>query len=319
MHTLIFDRRQIRLAYENNCLLIRQPELPPRTIPLNHIRKIVCLHSVELSTALLGQLWQRGIDFVVLNNRYSERSLAIFPNQQLQVARRCQQYAWQQHSWFALRLAKSLCLKRIEANQKLLAKAPSTTTHYLQAAAQSINQCQHIKTLRGIEGAVQRHIFAYWRQQLPAHLGFEKRQRRPATDPVNALLSLTYTLTHHEAVRQCTAAGLDPQLGFYHRMVSGRHSLACDIMEPIRPYCEAWVMQQFMSNTFNRSYFSINKQTGAAMLGKKGRSLFYQLIELEMPSWSEKLQQLAQWVCQEIDEYNEVEHHAHSTMVFDSI
>lgn len=319
MHTLIFDRRHLRLAYENNCLVVRQPELPPRSIPLHHIRKILCAHSVELSTALLGQLWQRGIDFIVLNSRYSDRSFALFPNQQQQVARRCQQYAWQQHSWFSLRLAKNLCLKRITAYQQSLPALCHANETFLHNATQNVQRCNNVKTLRGIEGALQRYIFAYWRQQLPSSLGFIKRQRRPPKDPVNAMLSLTYTLAHHEAVRQCTAAGLDPQLGFYHKIVSGRHSLACDLMEPIRPYCEAWVMQQFLNNTFNSSYFSIDKRTGAAMLGKKGRSLFYSLIELEMQRWGEELQALAQWVCQEIDEYSEVEHHAHTTMVFDSI
>src|SRR5690554_3385802 len=107
MHTLIFDRHKISLEYENHCIIIRQPETPPRSIPLSHVRKIICLHSVELTTSLLGQLWQRKIDFISLNNRYSERSFALFPNQQQQVERRCLQYTWQQHEELCLPLAKS--------------------------------------------------------------------------------------------------------------------------------------------------------------------------------------------------------------------
>lgn len=61
MHTLIFDRHNISLEYENNCVIIRQPDIGPRSIPLRHVRKVMCVHSVQLSTSLLGQLWQRGI------------------------------------------------------------------------------------------------------------------------------------------------------------------------------------------------------------------------------------------------------------------
>src|SRR5690554_1574199 len=74
MHTLVFDRRDISLEYENQCLIVRQPDALPRSIPLTHIRRVLCLHSVRLTTSLLGQFWQRGIDFVAINSRYSERS-----------------------------------------------------------------------------------------------------------------------------------------------------------------------------------------------------------------------------------------------------
>ncbi len=64
---------------------------------------------------------------------------------------------------------------------------------------------------------------------------FEKRNRRPPPDPVNALLSLGYALlvrTWHVAL---AGAGFDPYLGFYHRPRHGRPALALDMMEPYRP------------------------------------------------------------------------------------
>ncbi|MGD9535546.1 MAG: CRISPR-associated endonuclease Cas1 [Alphaproteobacteria bacterium] len=69
---------------------------------------------------------------------------------------------------------------------------------------------------------------------LPA-FRFDKRNRRPPEDPVNALLSLGYALlarTWHVAL---AAAGFDPYLGFYHRPRHGRPALALDMMEPYRP------------------------------------------------------------------------------------
>lgn len=319
MHTLIFDKRNISLAYENSSLIIRQEKSPPRSIPLSHIRKIVCLHSVQLSTQLLGQLWQRGIDFITLNSRYSERCFALYPNQQQQIARRCLQYTWQQEESFCLPLAKLLCQHRLKNTVKIInGYGNNTLVTTLNNSQNAIKQCDNLSTLRGIEGAMQRQLFDYWRQQVPINLGFNKRVRRPPTDPINALLSLTYTLVMHEAIRQCKAAGLDSQLGFYHRVSFGRHSLACDLMEPTRPYCEEWVMHCFKEGLFEKGNFSFNSQ-GACFLGKDGREVFYIAIDEQLGLWQKQLQATARWISKRIDKQASEVDHANGTLVPNTI
>lgn len=301
MHTLIFDRHNISLEYENQCIIIRQADAPPRSLPLSHVSKIMCLHSVQLTTSLLGQLWQRGIDFITLNNRYSERSFALYPNQQQQVKRRCLQYAWQQDEDLCLPIAKALCQHRLVCNLRLLKATLTDNLHtVLKEGHTAMAQCNSLNALRGIEGATQRQIFEYWRQRLPVELGFNKRVRRPPTDPVNAVLSLAYTILLQEGIRQCTAAGLDSQLGVYHRTTSGRHSLACDLIEPLRPACEQWVMQCFINKTLDLRHFtaSTNKP---CLLGKRGREIFYQAINPELIVWQRQLKATARWLSRTVD------------------
>lgn len=311
MHTLVFDRHNIDLEYENNCLIIRQPDSISRSIPFTHIRKIICLHSTKLSTSLLGQLWERGIDFVVLNSRYSERSFALYPQQQKQVERRCVQYAWQQNEAACLHLAKALCQHRIICNQRILAATASPALRLaLITSYQNIANCVSLTELRGIEGSIQRQIFSHWREQLPPELGFTKRQRRPPPDPVNGLLSLTYTLVMQEAIRQCTAAGLDSQLGFYHRIAFGRHSLACDVMEPVRPFCEQWVVRCFTEKTLDRRHFvGLNSPGKPCFLGKRGREIYYQAIAPQLVVWQRQLKATAHWLNLHINQLTFKEHH----------
>lgn len=302
MHTLIFDKRSITLEYENQCLLVRQPEAAPRSIPLRHINKIICLHSIQLTTQLLGQLWERGITFVTLNNRYAKRSFAITPNQHNQIARRCVQYQWQQSENLCLPIAKEICRHRIAANLKII-KDDSALLESLRNSRRIMLYCSTLNKLRGAEGIAQRNIFNYWRQKLPQKLNFTKRQKHPAPDPVNALLSLTYTLVYQEAIRQCIAAGLDSQLGFYHRTNFGRDSLACDIMEPVRPFCEQWVFEQFINGTFNLNHFTKPTSTQTpCLMGKQGRTIFYQNIDAPMKLWQRKLQANARWLSRKIDQ-----------------
>jgi CRISPR-associated protein Cas1 len=64
---------------------------------------------------------------------------------------------------------------------------------------------------------------------------FNGRNRRPPRDPVNALLSLAYSLLAKDLTIVCHAVGFDPFLGFYHQPRFGRAALALDLMEPFRP------------------------------------------------------------------------------------
>jgi CRISPR-associated protein Cas1 len=64
---------------------------------------------------------------------------------------------------------------------------------------------------------------------------FEGRNRRPPRDPVNALLSLAYSMLAKELTGVIHAVGLDPFLGFLHQPRYGRPALALDLMEEFRP------------------------------------------------------------------------------------
>jgi CRISPR-associated protein Cas1 len=64
---------------------------------------------------------------------------------------------------------------------------------------------------------------------------FRGRNRRPPRDPVNALLSLGYSLLAKDFTIACQAVGLDPYLGFFHLPRPGRPALPLDLMEPFRP------------------------------------------------------------------------------------
>jgi CRISPR-associated protein Cas1 len=95
---------------------------------------------------------------------------------------------------------------------------------------------------------------------------------------VNACLSLGYTLLHHEAVREAQVVGLDPMLGVLHTPLRGRESLACDLVEPLRPHVDEWVWQSFATRALRGEHFS-TLADGSCLMGKAGRALFYQRFE----------------------------------------
>ncbi len=138
-----------------------------------------------------------------------------------------------------------------------------------------------IPTLSGIEGAAAATYFPALAVLFPAPARFSGRNRRPPRDPANAVLSLGYTLLTFDAAREAALAGLDPLVGFLHALSPGRPSLACDLVEPLRPRIDLWTIGLFRSGTLRADHFRVDGE--ACLLGKAGRSILLAAWEDEAP------------------------------------
>lgn len=304
MTTLIIDHRNVSLDYEQDCLLIRQPDQAPRSLPLARLQRILCMHGVNVSTRLIGHCQRLGVDFIVINSRHSELSFAVHANHLRQARRRISQYRLATRPDESLPLAKRLIRHKLKVACRTLQQQAADPQReaaiaILECQTRQVAGCSDAAQLLGHEGSAQRSLFDYWRQRLPSELGFVRRQRRPPPDPVNALLSLSFTLMYQESIRQCLVHGLDPWLGIYHQEAAGRLSLACDLMEPLRPLIEAWVVSLFLDNELDRRHFS--RQENACLLGKAGRELYYTLWHAQLPDWSRRLAHYAALLARYLD------------------
>ncbi len=108
-----------------------------------------------------------------------------------------------------------------------------------------------IDEIRGTEGDSARVYFEHFSQMTPAPppgLAFTTRSRRPPRDPINALLSLFYSILTHDCASAISATGLDPSVGFFHEERPGRPSLALDLVEEFR----APLVDRFVITLINR-------------------------------------------------------------------
>ena len=111
----------------------------------------------------------------------------------------------------------------------------------LRRLARQTPHAATVQQLLGLEGEAAGIYFACFERMLAADteggvatFSFATRNRRPPTDPVNALLSLAYALLTRAFTTTISSTGLDPYMGFYHRPRHGRPALALDVMEPFR-------------------------------------------------------------------------------------
>jgi CRISPR-associated protein Cas1 len=112
---------------------------------------------------------------------------------------------------------------------------------------------------------------------------FNSRNRRPPRDPVNALLSLAYSMLAKDLTIVTQAVGFDPYQGFYHQPRFGRASLALDLMEPFRPLiADSAVLSAINTRMVGAADFVRAGQSVA--LTPNGRKAFFRAYEQRMDS-----------------------------------
>lgn len=133
-------------------------------------------------------------------------------------------------------------------------------------------------TLLGLEGAGTAFYFGVFGRLLKGEWNFERRQRRPPRDPVNALLSFGYVLLMNQAASAVSVVGLDPYVGFLHSSQYGKPALALDVIEPFRPVVVDSVVLTVLNNRMLTEK-DFREELGAWRLTEDGRRTFLTRFE----------------------------------------
>ena len=296
MTSLYVDRRGVELKAEGEALVFTENGERVGTVPLHPLTRVFLRGDVKLTASLLGKLGEHGIGVVVLSGRKGAPSL-LLGRPHNDASRRIAQYRLSLDEAFCLRFSRAIVTAKVQGQLDFVRerRAADPMHRYVLTTCEKrltgmigqIDAQARISSLRGLEGAAAAAYFEALAEILPESLHFGGRNRQPPRDPVNAVLSLTYTLLHAEAVLALYGTGLDPFIGFYHTLNFGRESLACDIMEALRPQADRFVLSLFRQETLTTDDFT--KADGASLLGKAGRARYYAAYETQAESFRRQL------------------------------
>jgi len=295
MSSLYLDRKNLAVKLDGQALALYEDDVKKGTVPLHLLDRVVLRGNVQLESRLLGALSERNIGLLVLSGRNTEATAMLAARSHNDSTRRLGQYRTSLDEDLRKPLARWLVLVKVRNQQRMLRDALAARVdlrHPLTAALQTLNgvigQLREdtfdlpLASLRGFEGAAAAAYFGGYVHLFADSLNFTGRKKRPPPDPVNVCLSLGYTLLHYDAVRACHTGGLDAMLGFYHDVSFGRESLACDLMEPLRPLMDRWVWQLFRERQLRVEHFS--NDNGRCQMNKAGRQCFYGFYESQAGS-----------------------------------
>ena len=173
--------------------------------------------------------------------------------------------------------------------------------------ADALRGAETIEDARQLEASAAALYFGSWsgraecaptfaakdRRRIPPHWSCYEGRRsvlassssnRKAERPVNALLNYCFALLEAEAILACQAVGLDPGLGIVHADARARASMALDLIEPVRPEVEGFVLDMVERRTFRKAEFTETSDGHVRLLAP----LTHELAET-MPLWARSL------------------------------
>ncbi|MFO1126820.1 MAG: CRISPR-associated endonuclease Cas1 [Rhodospirillales bacterium] len=250
--------QRARIGKEAETLKIEVEDEPATTARLIDVSQLVLVGNVSITTPALHELMRRDIPV----SWYSSGGWFIghtggtgHRNVELRTA----QYRASFDPTQCLALARGLVAAKLRNGRTLLRRnwrdgdAPAGLLDDLKRQAEHALRVGNLAALLGIEGSGGAVYFRH----LPGVLkrgadepafDFATRNRRPPTDPVNALLSFAYAMLTRAFTVTLSAVGFDPYRGFYHQPRYGRPALALDLMEPFRPLIADSAVIQAVNN-----------------------------------------------------------------------
>jgi CRISPR-associated endonuclease Cas1 len=223
--------------------------------------------------------------------------------------RRAQSIAGQ--SGTALFIARELIDKKI-AGQERVARYKLLATQTADTISRYRAQLANADSFEAVRQSESQAAACYWaafrtlpitfprkdEPRVPAHWLFFGTRASPLTgsprlavNPPNAILNYLYAVLESECRLSVSALGLDAGLGFLHVDTPARDSLACDVMEVVRPQVDAFLLDWITREPLKREWFLEQRDGNCRLMA----ALAVKLSETA-PTWGRAVAPIAEWV-----------------------
>jgi len=225
-------------------------------LPYHRLEHILVFGNVQITSQAMAEALDHNIALSLFSRQGRYRG-SLSPPPGKNVLLRLQQYGIRQDVGAALGVARETirwklenCLRVLERYEDRDRQADETqeARQAITGIQAGLDEADSVPEIQGREGAAARLYFDGVMRFNRSGLEWRGREKHPARDPLNALLSLAYTLVMQELSALVEAHGLDPAIGFLHEVDGARPSLALDLMEPFR----APIADRFVLTTVNR-------------------------------------------------------------------
>ncbi|MCB1227959.1 MAG: CRISPR-associated endonuclease Cas1 [Verrucomicrobiales bacterium] len=302
-----------RVGIQSGRLIVKDGAQTVDEIRLQDVSHVALFGNIQLTTQALHELCEQEIPIAYFSMGGWFYGLTRGHGLK-NVHTRIRQFATAANPVQCLELAQNIVRAKIRNHRTLLMRLhvepPRPAIIGLKEIAARVGNTRGLDELLGMEGAAAALYFQHFpgmikvgeddiddeipgledpattaaqRREESAQFSFDftQRRRRPPTDPVNALLSLAYSLLAKDCTIAALAVGFDPYVGFYHQPRHGRPALALDLMEEFRPLiAESTVLTAINNRMITPGHFV--RAGDAVNLTPHGRRAFFHAYEQRM-------------------------------------
>jgi CRISPR-associated protein Cas1 len=256
-----------------------QPDKARKFIPVESIDSIYCFGEHRFNTKFLNFLSQNHIPLHIFNY-YGFYSGTFYPRE-TQVSGKLlisqvQHYLEEEKR---LNIAKEFIKGSLHNMIKNLEyynnreKDLSYFLDYLKNALKKVDDVKSIEELMGIEGTSRKNYYESWHLIINQPIDFEKREKQPPPNPVNALISFGNSLLYTTVLSEIYRNQLNPTISYLHTPGERRFSLSLDIAEVFKPLIvDRLIFALLNKKIIQDDDFDFN--LNSCLLNDKGRKTF---------------------------------------------
>ncbi|MBI5326729.1 MAG: CRISPR-associated endonuclease Cas1 [Deltaproteobacteria bacterium] len=222
-------------------LIVEKDDAVLLDVECHKIDSVLIFGNVQFTTQAVWEMFEHGIEMAILSRSgrlIGQITSPATKNIELRLA----QFKRHDDNGFKMSFSKNIIKGKIRNSVQFMRgfsynhpEIPlSEEIAAMESIRQKVDRAAEQDGLNGLEGIAARHYFSGLSKMMLGAFGFDGRRKHPAPDPVNALLSLGYTLVFNEISSLLDGMGFDPYLGYYHKVDYGRASLASDLQEEFR-------------------------------------------------------------------------------------
>lgn len=309
LRPLYLNTQGLYVGKSGKVLKVKEKDKVVEEIRLHDICQLNLMGNIQLSTQAVQTLCEHEIPiaYFSMGGWFYGITNGLGPKN---VYLRKEQFRLAESPSFCLRLSRAITAGKIKNQRTMLQRnhvePPREALNMLRCMQEQAETASSLESLLGIEGNAARVYFENFAGMIKSepdpfagddknngkrttksdsefNFDFEHRNRRPPRDPVNALLSLAYSLLSKDLTIVCQMVGFDPFLGFYHQPRFGRAPLALDLMEPFRPLiADSAVLSAINTRMVTASSFV--RVGPSVALTPEGRKAFFRAYEQRMDS-----------------------------------
>ena len=298
LRPLYLNSQGFRVGKSGAVLQVKDKDKTVQEVRMGEVCQVNLLGNIQISTQAVQALCEAGVPVSYFSMGGYFYGITTGLNTKNVVLRRSQ-FRLADSEWFPLTLARALVAGKIRNQRTMLQRnhiePKKSALGIMKAMADRAETAESLESLLGIEGTAARAYFEEFagmikpgdESEQPSSktfsFDFEGRNRRPPRDPVNALLSLAYSMLAKDLTIACYAVGFDPFMGFYHQLRHGRPALALDLMEPFRPLIADSAVLSAVNTRMvtERDFVRVGQSVALTAAGRKG---FFRAYELRMDS-----------------------------------
>ncbi len=270
-----------RIMRKENTIYFEGSDCGRKAIPIEEVHRIHLFGEVDLNTKLLNYIAQYGI-MINFYNYYGFYS-GTYYSRKKNVSGLLNVKQAKHYLDYAKRLYLAQCfidsaIHHILKNLRRHKEQVEDNIIYIEKERKNIWKICTIEELMGIEGRIRKAYYQCFNSILKYDFTFNKREKRPPSDPINALISFGNTLMYTTTLGQIYETQLDPTISYLHEPSTKRFSLTLDLSEIFKPLIIDNLIFYCVNNKIiKKEDFDINE--GICFLSEKGKKKFIREYE----------------------------------------